>query len=103
VIPVDPEFVALDMALLVNFNANYNVIERRARLAIQNYINVLRPGEILYISKLIDAVVAVAGVKDVKFYERDSTSRKENVQPSSERAVLRVRASSINIPSSSQE
>jgi hypothetical protein len=95
VVPVDPEFVALDMALLVNFDADYNVIERRARLAIQNFINVLAPGEILYISKLIDAVVAVDGVND--------TARKENVQPSSERAVLRVRASSINITSSSQE
>lgn len=103
VIPVTPEFVLIDMALLVDFDADYTVIEYRAKQQITNFISNLGPGDVLYISKLIDAVVAVKGVKDVKFYERDSTDRKDNVQPSSDRAVLRVRASSINITSTSQE
>lgn len=99
---VTPQFVDLDLSLTVDPTADYDSVELSIAALIEVFINRLAPGQTLYISQLIDLVVNEPGVIDVKFFERNSTSRAENVDTSSARHALRIKAGSILITTSSR-
>lgn len=95
--PVTPQFVSFDVELLASSATDYRIVESRVLLAIENFINTLLPGQPLYISKLIEISRAVAGVKDIHFYETGTVTYAANIFPASARTALRMRRNSINI------
>lgn len=101
--PVSPQFISLDIALLVEESADYNLVEFNVLQSIESYVNGLAPGEVLYISRLIDAIVGIDGVKDLRVYERNTTTFADNVEPRDRRTALRVRADSIQITSTARD
>lgn len=101
--PVSPQFISLDISLLVEESADYNLVEFNVLQNIAGYVNGLAPGEVLYISRLIDAIIGITGVKDLRVYERNTTDFAENVEPRDRRTALRVRADSILITSTARD
>lgn len=97
--PVRPEFVTLDVSLLVSTSAQYAAVENRLLVALETAINSLQPGQQLYISQLVEVARSVSGVKDVHFYEAGTTNAAPNVYPSSARSALRVRRAGLTISS----
>lgn len=100
---VSPQFIKLDMALSPNSNVDYRVIEANAVATIQGFVGTLSPGETLIISRLVDLVMEISGVRDVKFFERDSAVRADNINTTDARSALRVNADSIKVTTSNQE
>lgn len=101
--PVTPQFIALDFSLLVEESADYNLVEYNVLRSIEAYVNTLAPGELLYISRLIDAIVGIDGVKDLRIYERNTVTFADNIEPRDARTALRVRADSIQITSTTRD
>lgn len=99
---VTPQFVELDLALTVAPAADYDSVELSVSNLIEVFINQLAPGATLYISQLVDLVVNEPGVIDVKFFERNSEERADNVDTTSARHALRIKAGSISITTSSR-
>jgi hypothetical protein len=99
---VTPQYVTLDIALTANPTADYNAVEFIVTQSIEEYISRLAPGETLFISQLIDVTVNLEGVADVQFYKRNSSDRADNIDTSSARHALRVRAGSLQITTSSR-
>ena len=100
---VTPQFIKLDMALSPESSVNYRVVEANAVATITGYVGTLSPGETLIISRLVDLVMEISGVRDVKFFERDSAVRAENIDTIDSRHALRVNADSIKVTTSNQE
>lgn len=101
--PVTPQFISLDISLLVEESADYNLVEFNVTRSIEGYVNGLAPGELLYISRLIDAIIGIPGVKDLRVYERNTLNFANNVEPRDRRTALRVRADSILITSTARD
>jgi uncharacterized phage protein gp47/JayE len=99
---VTPQFVDLDLSLTADPTADYDSVEAAISTLIEAFINRLAPGQTLFISQLIDLVVNEPGVIDVKFFERNSAVRADNVDTSSARHALRIKAGSILITTSSR-
>lgn len=99
--PVDPEYISLDISILPTLSANYRVLEQLVITSAERYINSLSPGDTLYISKLVETLSALSGVRDIRILEPGTTTFAENIAPSSPRSVLRVRAGGLNITSAS--
>lgn len=99
--PVEPEFISMDLSLLPRLGVNYRVLEQLVLAGAERYINSLAPGQTLYISKLIEALSSISGVRDIRILESGTTQFANNINPSSPRSVLRVRRGGINISSAS--
>jgi hypothetical protein len=97
---VTPQYINLDITLIVEPTSDYNTVEVSVQRAIEIYVNKLAPSESLFISKLIDVAVGVAGTKDIVFYERNSTTRANNIDTSTALHALRVKEGSILITTS---
>lgn len=93
--PVTPATLNLDMSLISSTASDFDIVARDVKVAIAAFVNNLAPGEPLYISQLVDACVAISGVVDIKFYERGSDVRKDNVFPALKKA-LRITEASIS-------
>tara|TARA_Y100001973_G_scaffold33760_1_gene50855 strand:+ start:783 stop:2183 length:1401 start_codon:yes stop_codon:yes gene_type:complete len=90
---VPPTVIHVDMsiALVIDIGSDFKVVERDVSIATADAISFLNVGEPLYISKLIDVIVNLTGVRDVKILELGSlTQRLDNVIPQNARTVLRV-------------
>jgi uncharacterized phage protein gp47/JayE len=93
----DAQFINLDMTLSVDFDVDFNVIERTVRETLVNFINGLAPSEPLYVSALIEAARGVTGVRDIQLYQRGTANPLDNQYPASPRVAIRVNSTSINI------
>lgn len=99
---VTPQYVDLDIALTANPSADYNAVEFQVTDAIERYISGLAPGETLIISQLVDLAVGIDGVIDIRFYKRNSSERADNIDTTTARHALRIRAGSLLITTSSR-
>ena len=97
---VTPQYINLDIALTVEPTSDYNVVEYAVKTAIETFVNKLAPSESLFISSLVDVAVGVTGTRDVQFYERNSTTRANNIDTSTALHALRVKEGSILITTS---
>jgi uncharacterized phage protein gp47/JayE len=100
---VTPQFVTLDIALSATYDADYDLVERDVLSTIETTINSLAPSETLIISRLVDQVMGVTSVRDVQFFQRDSTLRAENIDTIDARHALRVTTNSLQITTTSRD
>jgi hypothetical protein len=102
VIPVTPQFITMDISLIVDTSFDFKVIENRCVDIISAFVNNLAPGQPLFISQLVDACIGLTGLLDIRFYERDSDTTKANIIPLNPRTALRVNESSVKITTSAR-
>ena len=93
----DAQFINLDMTLSVDFDVDFNVIERTVRETLVSFINGLAPSETLYVSALIEAARGVTGVRDIQLFQRGTENPLDNQYPATPRVAIRVNSTSINI------
>lgn len=91
--------VQMDMSLYVEYDADYEVVQRAVRETLVNFINDLAPSQPLYVSALIEAARSVSGVRDIELFQRGTRNRLENQYAASPRVAFRVNSNSINISS----
>jgi len=99
---VTPQYIELDIALTAEPTADYDSVEFRTKEALELYVSDLAPGQTLFISQLVDVAVGVSGVADIQFFKRNSSERADNIDTTSARHALRVRAGSLLITTSSR-
>jgi hypothetical protein len=97
VVPVNPQFVTMDVRLIADTSFDLKVIQNRCIDIISNFINSLAPSQPLFISQLVDACIGITGLLDIRFYERDSEVSKDNVFTLDTRTALRANQNSVNI------
>ena len=102
VIPVAPQFVTMDISLIVDTSFDFKLVETRCVSTIGSFINSLAPNTPLFISQLADACIGIPGLLDIRFYERDSDVSKANIYPLNPRTALRTNSSSVKITTSAR-
>lgn len=100
---VTPQFINLDVELVTDFGADIKVVEQDVRSEIAAFVATLSPGQSLIIARLVDIVMELTGVKDVRFFERDSTDRAANIDTIDSRHALRIDADSLKLISDTRE
>lgn len=100
---VTPQFINLDVELVTDFGADIKVVEQDVRSEIAAFVATLSPGQSLIIARLVDIVMELTGVKDVRFFERDSTDRAANIDTIDSRHALRINADSLKLISDTRE
>lgn len=95
--PVEAQFITLEMQLSVNSGSEYTIVEQLVLLAAERFINALAPGQTLVISKMIERLSSISGVKDIRLYNSGTLNFADNISPTSARSVLRVRRGGISI------
>jgi hypothetical protein len=102
VIPVRPQFVTMDVSLIVDTSFDFKLVENRCISTIGTFINSLAPNTPLYMSQVADACIGIPGLLDIRFYERDSETSKSNVYPLDPRTALRTNSNSVKITTSAR-
>jgi uncharacterized phage protein gp47/JayE len=81
----------------------FDPIEVQVRTAIVDFVNNLAPSEPLYISDLIAQCKDVEGVRDIKFFAQNSSTRLENQFPSDPTHAIRTSSGLITITNASED
>lgn len=95
VVPPEITRVAFDIGLKVGTSYDIAVVGQNAKTEAEAYVATLKPGETLYVSRLIDAIMNINGVVDVKIYKSNTYEAYDNVSPISNRSAIRTSISSI--------
>jgi len=95
--PVSPQFINLDLQLSTVSSANYRIVEQQVLLAGELFVNSLAPSQTLYISKMVERLSSISGVRDVRILNSGTTVFANNITPTSARSVLRLRRGSLTI------
>lgn len=95
VVPPSVTRVSFDLGLKVGPSYDIATVGRAAAIEAEAYVSTLQPGETLYVSRIIDAIMNISGVVDVKVYKSNTYEAYDNISPISNRSVIRTSTSSI--------
>ena len=95
VVPPEVTRVSFDLGLKVGPSYDISTVGNAAIIEAEAYVSTLTPGETLYVSRIIDAIMGIDGVVDVKVYRSNTYTPYDNISPISNRSVIRTSTSSI--------
>lgn len=92
-----------DVNLSVDVGYLFDPTEVQVRTTIADFVNNLAPSEPLYISDLIAQCKDIDGVRDIKFFGQNSSTRLENQFPSDPTRAIRTSENQITITNASED
>ena len=91
------QVVSFDIAIQVSLGYSYDAVESRLREVLATYISSLPPGEPLFVSAMVQQARSIAGLRDIIFYGRNSSTILQNVYPDTKKSAIRIDNQSITI------
>lgn len=90
VLPAPVQRADMDILITAEDGANLTTVTSQARLACIEYLSTLGAGEPAYMARVVDAVLSVSGVINVKVYRPSTSTAQIDQSPSTPRHIIRA-------------